>query len=67
MSLSNRIRKLETAVDPDECPDCRTLHRSIILRGDEPEPDPEPCARCGRLRPQFIIRLIRTDPDGREA
>jgi len=62
VSLSTRLRTLETAVaSPDGCRDCRQLHRSIILRNDEPEPLEEHCTRCGRMIPRFVIRFIRVD------
>ncbi len=62
VSLSTRLRKLETAVAPDDgCRDCRQLHRTIILHNDEPEPSPEQCPNCGRDIPRFAVRLIRDD------
>ncbi len=62
MSLSTRLRKLETATAPEDgCRDCRQLHRSIILRNDDPEPSPEHCPYCGREIPCFVFRVICVD------
>ena len=66
MSLLTRLRKLETSISSAECRECRNRHRSIVLRGDEPEPAAEPCARCGRPMPLFVIRLVCTERDGQE-
>jgi hypothetical protein len=57
VKLHARLRKLEKAVSPGQCPECRNRHgRTVLVDAGcaATSPDLAPCPRCGAV-PETII------------
>ena len=69
MRLQARLRKLEKASPPGQCPECRDRKGRIVMvtRGDPSSPaDPVPCPRCG-IVPEFVIEIVEVVVNNQDA